>query len=347
MSLRKQWVALAATIAAALAFVTITSAQSSFTVYEDGFGGWGSTIDSGVTGTGAATYGPPASGNTGTFAGHTIAAYGNDAIVSMNGADLDMAITTASHGSALEDEVAFAGTPITLGAGDWIEFDLTFTDVSNVEVAGGNDSLWMGLYNTGGVAPLSGSQGQALTNAGLNQNLSGGVQGWTGYFSQILSGGNGTSSKVFQRAAQSASQGDQDLLFNNASGGNTFNHPIATSLSGSSTSTFVATNGAVYTETFRVTNTGSGLAVTNLMYAGAGTGGAQLYALGGVTNSLVGGVTGFDGLAYGWNEKTLTAAREWDITSLVVTTDIPEPSSVMLLIAGLGLAVGLVSRRRS
>jgi len=192
----------------------------------------------------------------------------------------DLNLNLPSSSSAfIEAQAKFTSTPVTLATtGDYVDFILEFTATANLTASGGQaNELTMGLYDTGGSAPLPGNLA-TLTTA------SGGAQGWSGYYSQILSANGGTSSKMWYRPIQNTGTGSQTLTINTGSlaGGYGTPGPLGNQLvNGSKTATLQLTNGAQYTEDFRVTMTSAGvLAVTNELFSGTGTTGTVDYAFG-------------------------------------------------------------------
>jgi len=263
------------------------------------------------------------------------------ATASIASGDLNMELPSSSS-TFLEAAAIFTSTPVVLqNTGDYIDFILEFTDTANLTPSNTQNELGIGLFNSGGVSPIT-------TNMGTFTATSGGVQGWTGYNSQIY-GSGGTSSKMNQRAAQAVSAGSQDLLFNDVAS-STYDNPKGSNLvNGASASTLALTNGAQYTEDFRITLTGaSQIAVTNTLFAGLGTGGTVEYAYGGLSNVLPATVE-FDSLAFGFLEKS-SLVQTQDTSLIEITTgnidNIPEPSTWMLLASGFAMIVGLVARRR-
>jgi len=243
----------------------------------------------------------------------------------------------------VEAQALFSSTPVTLAnTGDYIDFILEFTATANLTASGGQaNELNMGLYDSGGSAPLPGNLA-TLTTA------SGGAQGWSGYYSQILSANGGTSSKLFYRPPiQNTGTGSQTLTVETGSingGYGAAGNTAIQLVNGSKTSTLQLTNGIQYTEDFRITMSGAGvLTVSNELFTGLGTGGALDYAFGGNTNATD---FSFDGLAFGYANKA-SAVMTQDISLVQITTDVvPEPSTWMLLATGLAVMFGLVSRRR-
>ncbi len=243
-----------------------------------------------------------------------------------------------------EIEAQFTSSPLTLATvGDSIDLTVTFVNTSHVLTAGDAGSrLDIGLYNSGGVAPL---QGAMNLNSGSSFD-SGGAAGWQGFYAEAQTASAG--GYVGVRLPQSAPNGSvQDLLFNNASSGVAFNNPPGEKLA---TTTGNATIAQGTTNTFQLilTLTGaSSMAISNTLYAGAGTGGTVLYSLNGTTNGVI---NNFDALAFGWRFSGTKTNSTGDIQEIKVTDDIaavPEPSSIMLAVAGFGLMFGLIRRRRS
>ena len=89
----------------------------------------------------------------------------------------------------------------------------------------------------------------------------------------------------------------------------------------------------------------SSLAVSNMMYNGAGTGGTIVFAENGTTN----GVSDFtfDGLAFGYRFSGTQSNSAIDVQSITITTNVPEPSTFALAGAGLGIMLMMIRRRRS
>jgi len=254
----------------------------------------------------------------------------------------DLSITLPSTSSGLvEAQALFAASPITLASsGDYIDFKLTFTDTANILIAGKLTSgLWIGLFNSGGVAPLT-----SLQSSGLATNFTGGTQGWQGYHNQLT--GTGGSVKTYLRAPQTAAAGDQDLLGNNASSGTTYANPRGFQLSGQATSAVTLTNGQQLTAEFKVMLNGTGgTTVSNILFDVAS--GNTLLGLSSTTNGIP--ITAFDGLAFGWQYKGAAGdpASTMDVSSLSVTTNVPEPSTIGLVLGGLGLLMGIRRSRKT
>ncbi|HVM62206.1 MAG TPA: PEP-CTERM sorting domain-containing protein [Verrucomicrobiae bacterium] len=248
--------------------------------------------------------------------------------------DLSILLPSTSSG-LVEAQALFASTPIMLSnPGDYIQLTYTFTDSSNILISGKSSSqLWVGLFDSYTSAPLTN-----LQNSGLSTNAAGGTQGWQGYHIQLP--GSGNTAKTYFRATQTAAAGDQDLLGNNASSGSTYANPRGYQLSGQGSSTLVLTNGQQLTEEFKVMlNASGGTTVSNILIDASSS--AILFSLASTTNSVP--VNAFDGLAFGWLYKGSSGdpGSAMDVSSLTVITNVPEPSTIMLALSGLGLVVAV------
>jgi hypothetical protein len=295
--------------------------------------------------------------NTGMPGGTPTASYTSYDINANKGTGFTPALTSgdlnmnlpASSSAFIEAQAEFSSSPVTLQqVGDYVDFIIEFTDTANIigSQSGVANELTIGLYDAGAgyggtvTPPLPGNLATLSTS-------SGGAQGWSGYYSQILNANGGTSSKMWYRPVQNTGTGSQTLTINTGSiaGGFGTPGPLANQLvNGSKTATAVLTNGDQYTEDFRVTMSGADeLTVSNELFAGTGTSGALEYAFGGTTNATD---FSFDGLAFGFANKQSVIMTQ-DVSLVEISTDvIPEPSTWMLLASGLALMAGLVARRR-
>jgi len=336
MKIRKLFVTTVVAIAAASTWAMFSQSASAqypgpgpVPVFTDNFGA--STINQTST---------PGGTPTSSFTSYDLTSPKTSTTASIAPGDLNMALASSSS-AFVEGAAVFTATPVVLqNTGDYIDFILEFTDTANLIPSSTQNELGIGLFNSGGVAPITTN----MTGGGTF-TLSGGVQTWQGYGSQMY-GFGGTSSKINERAPQTAATGSQDLLFNDVATA-TYDSPKGSNLvNGAKNSALMLTNGAQYTEDFQISLTGaSQISVTNSVFAGLGTGGPMLYTYGGVSNVLPASVE-FDSLAFGLLEKSSLAETQ-DISLIEITTNIPEPSTMMLLAAGLAMMVGLVSRRRS
>ena len=228
-----------------------------------------------------------------------------------------------------------------LSVGDYIDFTMTFINTANI-LTGLGSQLYIGLDNSGGVAPLLN-----LAN-GIGTAQSGGAQNWVGIVGRTAQ--NTASSSIYIRPAQTLLGADQELLGNSVSSSATYNNPKGGTLTGgTATSSAVLNNGGTYTLELTIWDNGSGFTVTNTLFSGAGIGGTVLSQVVGTTNATS---LAYDALAFGWYQKgtvgTITNATAMDVDSILITSNtIPEPSTLMLAGAGLGLMLAVIRRRRS
>jgi hypothetical protein len=247
--------------------------------------------------------------------------------------------------SSIVDEIGalFTTSPLTLsGIGSEIDLQIVWVGTSNIltGTSSGTSQVAIGLYNSGGSAPQQGT-----TIFSSTSSPTGGAKGWDGYGANVF---QAATAKIYPRSPQNNGTlaTNQELLFNNASSSQSYHDPSGGNLTGASkSSTNNLTAGATYTSELRITLTGAAsLAVSNTLFSGAGTGGTVLWSENGTTNNAT-DLT-FDGLAFGWRYSGTSAASQLDINSIAVTTNIPEPSTWMLVGSGLALMVGLARRRR-
>jgi PEP-CTERM motif len=319
-------------LSAFVASISVLSVQraSAVTIFSDTFGS-GSTLN--------AAPAAPTANSTSYEQGLGTTVTGSSGSISSGDLSLKSGAT-----STILDEVAalFTATPLTLsGTGSEIDLQVVWVDTANVLSGGSTASqVALGLYDSGGSAPQQGT-----TIFSSTSSPTGGAKGWEGYAASALQAG---TSKIYPRPIQNNATlaTNQELLFNNVSGTQSFHDPAAGNLSGASkTSAITLTNGSTYTSELRITLTGaSSLAVSNTLFTGAGTGGAVLWSENGTTNNAT-DVT-FDGLAFGWRYSGTNIASQLDIDSIAVTTNIPEPSTWMLVASGFAVMVGLARRRR-
>jgi len=313
--------------------LTNQMALADTTVFSDTFGS-GSTLN-------AAPTAPTATSTSYEYgAGNT-----NNSVISIAPGDLSLRLGSST---TILGEIAaqFGASPVTLAnVGDFVDLQITWVATSNVfsGAAGTATQVALGLYNSGGSAP---QQGNVLFNG--TTSPTGGAQNWEGYYGNAFQGSNSkTVARPKQTSATSAQ--NQELLFGGASGTQAFNSPVGGQLtSGSKATTITETPGATNTSELRITLTGvNSLAVSNMMFAGAGTGGTLIFSENGTTNSASDFT--FDGLAFGWRFSGAAAANSaLDLQSVTVTTNVvPEPSSILLASAGICLMLGMIRRRRS
>jgi len=359
MKIRKLWVAMAATIAAAsicAMFSPSASAQTTYAgpgpkpVFTDNLEN-GSSINT-ATGPG----GTPTASYTSYNMNYDKGVGFTDSINPGPPGDLNMNLPNSSSAFG-EAQAVFANSPVSLVTpGDYIDFILEFEDTMNIDGnSGGNaNELNMGLYDAN---PVGGTPIEPIAgNVATVTALTGGTAAWTGYYSQILNQQGGTSSKVWYRPSQvgNTGSGNYTLTVNTGSIAGGFGNESTASFqavqlingSKSASAMPILNNGSLYTEDFRITLlSGNQLSVSNELFNGTGTGGTLVYALGGYTNATD---MAFDGLAFSFANKGSSGVMTQDV-SLVEVTDfiqVPEPSTWLLLASGLAVIVGLVSRRR-
>lgn len=242
--------------------------------------------------------------------------------------DLSIKTSATSSGST-EAQAVFTTFPVTLQfTNDYIELDYSFIDSTDVlnGLAGNSVGLYCGLFNSGGVPPLSGG---LLDNGGLGSATTadtGGVQNWIGYNAAMLNSYNGYYDwSVSSRPAQTTlNNNDQAVLYNYPNSGTHYNSAQPPSLPFPN-----LVVGQQYTVQFRITLTGAGqLTVSNALYEGSAVGGAMVWStIGNFTGANV-LTTNFDSLAIGY--------RAGDSQSIGWTNDI----SAITVIAGLAAQAG-------
>jgi len=272
---------------------------------------------------------------------YEVASTKNTAGSSIAAGDLHLTMASTSSGF-VEAQALFASSPIVLAnPGDFIDFTLVFTNTAGILLTSkSNSSLTMGLFDSGGVAPLAG----VLTNAGLSATAgspyaTNGVQLWQGYVGRIIQSGTAQLLTRPQQNGAGTTSANQDLLFNNVGGG-AFNNPTGGTIRQQGSSVVALTAGSVYTAYLRLTYDGTNISVTNALFSGGDMTGTQLFGLGGSTNSLFS--PSFDGLAFGWRYSGSSGdpATIMDVNSIMVTTNVPEPSTIILVLGGLGALIG-------
>ena len=331
MSKRYSFQAVTLIVTATCALALSSRPAFAVTVFSDQFNA-GSTIDQ-APGT------PTATSTSYEFgAGNT-----NNTAVSVNPGDLSIAL---GNTSSVDGEIAalFAASPVTLAnIGDFIDLQVTWVATSNVfsGAATASTQVALGLYDSGGSAP---QQGATLFNSA--NSPTGGAQNWAGYYGFAIQGSN---SKIDTRPKQTgATATNQELLFGGTSGSQAFGNPAGAQLTSASKATTIAESaGATNTSELRITLTGvNSLAVSNTLFSGAGTGGTIIFAENGTTNNTVTDLS-FDGLAFGYRYSGTQATSALDVQSITVLTSVvPEPSTVALV----GVAIAMIPmfrRRRS
>lgn len=306
---------------------------------------------------GSTLFGPSVPGGTPTasFTSYQLASGGRNAAVStVSGTALRLTWSAAGSSNLAEGGAIFTTTPVTLAApGDAINLRYTFTNTANVmsgPMQGANNALAVGLFNSNGSLPLTGTalanNGMSATNGAL---AAGGVQGWTGFVGAIPI--NGSSGNLYTRPAQSGTASNNQSLTRLGSSAN-YANPAAVSIASSTVSTVLLTTGSQYTFDYTLTLLASGsLQATQRLFEGVGTGGAQLYTQSGTATGGNLLTTTFDGLSFGLRSVVTTGSTSaipvMDITNITVSaTLVPEPTSTVAIVSSLGMAALLYRRRR-
>jgi hypothetical protein len=288
------------------------------------------------------TYPTPTSNSTGYAIG---AAKGTSGTTIVGANDMKLSQVKTSS-SILQAQAQFTTTPVALATtGDSIEMTVVFTDTASLTT--GTNPVYFGLYNSGGVAPftnLSSASTGSLTSSFTN-DTTGGTQNWLGFVSQFT--GTGGTSKIVTRPAQAgASNINQDLVSNAASGSQSYTGGVTLASSGSVNAALVG--GSQYTEDLIITLTAPGTAsIASSLYSGGTVGGTPLATQ--TASGVTGGnllTTTFDSLAVGWRDTSNVNATTMDVNSIKINATIntgttPEPASLAVL-----CLVGLASLRR-
>jgi autotransporter-associated beta strand protein len=206
--------------------------------------------------------------------------------------------TVATSSGNSEAQALFTKYPVSLAAvGDYMELTYAFTARYPILQASSAaaTALFVGLFNSGGVAPQAGATAAILQNSGYtsaNTAASGGVKEWVGYHAQMYNLTSGW--RIYARPKQTADQNlNQVLLYNYplglANGG--FINPPSPDL----------IPGTQYTVQMRITLSAAGqLTVSNALYTGVDTSGAQFTNTSWVVTGANVLSTNFDGLAIGY-----------------------------------------------
>ena len=248
-------------------------------------------------------------------------------------------------GNGYQVQALFAGSPVTLATvGDYVQLSVTFTDAGGF-LTTANGTLVSGMYNSGGVAPISGGVNDEHNTS--TDFATGGAMGWQGYVGQIST----NHTYLITRAAQTGTgNNNQDLAFgygagpiNSSSKG--YANPPATSLGTGNGNLLLSANGQ-YTMslTYELTDVNT-LTITSSLYSGADTSGTLLSTYDNTASGANFLTDSFDGLAFGFyaNKSQATAMDINQISVSDYIQSVPEPSTLALV--GMGL-VGMAARWR-
>ena len=246
--------------------------------------------------------------------------------------DLRFGITNAGGGNISQIQALFANSPVPLTAvGDNIQLTVVFTNVCGVFGAGNND-IGIGLFSSGQVAPLAGGQNGTEGAA----NVPGGVNGWQGY--NVIYGPVGSSlhNTVMTRPAQTSGTGNQDLVTRGSSSKGYLGFAAISPSTDPAQAVPPSTN-QCYTDVFSITlltTSPVSLAITNYVYLGplSTVGPATLVTTnGGIATNTTYLVSGFDGFAIGFYNKSASPSNTLDITSVLISgqsTPVPGPPNI-------------------
>jgi fibronectin-binding autotransporter adhesin len=227
-----------------------------------------------------------------------------------------MLIQSATSSGNMEAQALFTQFPVSLASvGDYLELTYTFTEYAPImqSSSSANEALFVGLFNSGGVAPQSGA---ILQNGGFSSGLTtaatGGTANWVGYSAQYY---NGASSRLYARPVQTTlNNNDQQVLYN---------YPTTLANGGAITAPSPnLTPGQQYTMQLRITLGAAGqLAVSNALYAGAGISGTPFTNMLWVATGANLLTTNFDSLAIGYRAAD---SKIWtnDINNITVVASL-------------------------
>jgi hypothetical protein len=308
-------------------------------VFNDALASNGSTLDSG-----AQSYSNSAT-PTATSTNYDVAsnkeAVGTPNSTLTGGSPLELDMASTSSGIA-EVQAVFTSTPVVLSSiGQAVEITTTFNNDKGLN-QNSSSAVYLGLYSSGGNAPYSNLGNGSSTvntitgigNSEINDN-SGGVQAWSGYETDYF---GGSATKIYTRPAQTigSNNTDQALVGEGQTGG-----PTGTQQAyfGQNNTETTLTVGNTYTDEMLITLTGTNLyTISEALYNGSSDTGTQIGTTT-TTTSTVPALSsgGFDGLSIGYRQSD-SLASEMDISSVEVTTNVPEPASLGILsLVGLGL----------
>ena len=231
-------------------------------------------------------------------------------------------ITANTSSGNLDAQALFTKYPISLVTlGDYIELTYTFNDTRGIlqSDTSASGALFMGLFNSFGVAPQSGTAALALQNGGFTGGLTtantGGTQGWVGYHSELY---NISTSRIFTRPAQTGvDNNNQNLLFSSL-----ITSPGGANGGGITSSSLNLVPGSAYTVQLRITLSAAGqLTASNAIYAGVDTTGTRLTNMIWLVTGANVLTTNFDSLAIGYRGGTPNAWTN-DITNIKVVASL-------------------------
>lgn len=255
---------------------------------------------------------------TASFTSYDIASTKATTNCTVNPGRLRLALNAATTSGFVEAQAVFTTLPVSLNTvGDYINMTYTFVG-TNLLTAGPTSYIWQGLYNSGGVPPLSG--GVLINNLSGTTYALGNCENWQGYVSRISNLG---TNEAYTRALQNgpiATNANQELVGNSVGGGS-YNNPPGTVIDVPETLNAVnIANGQQYTISYSIALTAPGqVTISNFLYIGAGVNPANL--LFSQTNTTAGTnyvTNAFDGFCIGVRNSGTSFNPDLDISSISI-----------------------------
>ena len=241
---------------------------------------------------------------------------------------LRFGIAGTTSGS-IEVQALFAVSPIALtNIGDYLDLTIVFTNTTGLFTQAGH--VGFGLYNSGGVPPISGGlNGTATTNPPAL--FPGGAIGWQGYVGRVaFSNGN---HRIALRPAQSTDFGNNQDVINEGSGSMSYSGNVNIASTASTFSNAPITQLTAY---LRLTLTAATtLQIESKLYSGGDTNGTLLLSQSTSATGANFATNSFDALALGWRATANATATLVDIKSITVHTSVPIGGGPNTNIAGL------------
>lgn len=258
---------------------------------------------------------------TPTSTGWVVATNKASAAPTEAGGVLTINMAGTSSGFA-ETQALFSPSTVQLLPGTYIEVVATFVPTHVLTSA--SDNFIVGLYNSGGSAPVSGLLNSGLSNT-LTNFATGGAKGWIGFNANLPISG---TPRVLTRPAQTGANNTvQDVVVDSQSTSVGYSTPAGVSASSITAFTTTWTNGLTYTLSYKLSLSADNATLTSAvsLYNGTGTTGTG-------TNTLVGSYTArftganiltrsFDALAFGWRaDAGASNASNIKLSALTVST---------------------------